>query len=160
MKMDSLLAQVTLDRGKDWGMVTWILLALVGLVGFIIVLIFLNFGMIWIRALTSGARVKFSELIALRLRRIPVGLIVDSRITAVKSGLTVIENGSKRPISIDDLSTHYLSGGNVEMVVMALINAQKASIHLDFDRACAIDLATKGTGKTVIEAVRTSVNPK
>src|SRR5207237_9712506 len=25
---------------------------------------------------------------------------------------------------------------------------------------CAIDLATKGTGKTVLEAVRTSINPK
>jgi hypothetical protein len=36
----------------------------------------------------------------------------------------------------------------------------KAGIKLDFDRACAIDLATKGTGKSVLEAVRTSVNPK
>ena len=41
-----------------------------------------------------------------------------------------------------------------------LIAARKAGIHLEFDRACAIDLATKGTGKTVLEAVRTSVNPK
>jgi uncharacterized protein YqfA (UPF0365 family) len=46
------------------------------------------------------------------------------------------------------------------MVVLALIAAQKAGIHLEFDRACAIDLATKGTGKTVLEAVKTSVNPK
>ena len=52
-------------------------------------MIFLNFGMIWVRALTSGARVKFTELVALRLRRIPVALIVDSRITGVKSGLRV-----------------------------------------------------------------------
>jgi uncharacterized protein YqfA (UPF0365 family) len=90
-------------------------------------------------------------LIALRLRKVPVGLVVDSRITAVKSGLDV---------TIDDLSTHYLAGGNVQMVVLALIAARKAGIHLDFDRACAIDLATKGTGKTVLEAVKTSVNPK
>ena len=41
-------------------------------------------------------------------------------------------------------------------VVLALIAARKAGIHLDFDRACAIDLATKGTGKTVLEAVKTS----
>jgi len=41
-----------------------------------------------------------------------------------------------------------------------LIAARKAGIHLVFDRACAIDLATKGTGKTVLEAVKTSVNPK
>ncbi len=83
--------------------------------------------------------------------RCSVGLIVDNRITSVKSGMN---------LSIDDLSTHYMAGGNVEMVVLALIAARKAGIHLEFDRACAIDLATKGTGKTVLEAVKTSDNPK
>jgi uncharacterized protein YqfA (UPF0365 family) len=111
----------------------------------------INFGMIYIRALFSGAKVTVTELIALRLRGIPVALIVDGRITAVKSGL---------PISIDELSTHFLAGGNVQMVVLALVAAKKAGINLIFDRACAIDLATKGTGKTVLEAVKTSVNPK
>ena len=38
--------------------------------------------------------------------------------------------------------------------------ADKAGIPLDYNRACAIDLACKGTGKTVLEAVRTSINPK
>lgn len=121
------------------------------LVVIIIGVLILNFGMIYVRALTSGAKVKFSELLALRLRGVPVGLIVDNRITSVKSGID---------LSIDDLSTHYLAGGNVDMVVLALIAARKAGIHLVFDRACAIDLATKGTGKTVLEAVKTSVNPK
>ena len=121
------------------------------LVVIIIGILVLNFGMIYVRALTSGAKVKFSELLALRLRGVPVGLIVDNRITSVKSGID---------LSIDDLSTHYLAGGNVDMVVLALIAAGKAGIHLVFDRACAIDLATKGTGKTVLEAVKTSVNPK
>ena len=60
-----------------------------------------NFGMIWVRATTSGAKVKFSELIALRLRRVPVGLIVDNRITSVKSGID---------LTIDQLSTHYHGG--------------------------------------------------
>ena len=125
--------------------------AVLGLIVLIGLIIVLNFFSVWIRALFSGAKVTFTELIALRLRNVPVGLIVDNRITAVKSGLDV---------TIDGLSTHYLSGGNVEMVVLALIAAQKAGIHLVFDRACAIDLATKGTGKTVLEAVKTSVNPK
>ena len=44
--------------------------------------------------------------------------------------------------------------------MQALIAAQKAGIALDWDRACAIDLATKGSGKSVVEAVRTSVDPK
>lgn len=135
----------------EFSAVQLVLGALVAIVGFVIVVVVATFASIWIRALTSGAKVKFVELIALRLRRVPVGMIVDSRITAVKSGL---------PLTIDDLSTHYLAGGNVEMVVLALIAAKKAGIHLDFDRACAIDLATKGTGKTVLEAVKTSVNPK
>lgn len=113
--------------------------------------VMLRVGMIYIRALFSGAKVTFTELIALQLRRVPVALIVDQRITAVRSGLNV---------SIDDLSTHFMAGGNVPMVVLALIAARKAGIQLVFDRACAIDLATKGTGKTLIEAVRTSINPR
>src|SRR5687767_12249066 len=129
-------------------------LVLIG-IGVIVLLVALvivfNFGMIYIRAWFSGAKVTIIELLALRLRRIPVGLIVDSRIAVVRSGL---------PLSIDDLSTHFLAGGNVPMVVLALIAAKKAGIHLIFDRACAIDLATKGTGKTLIEAVRTSINPR
>lgn len=125
--------------------------AVLGLIVLIGLIIVLNFFSVWIRALFSGARVTFTDLIALRLRNVPVGLVVDNRITAVKSGLAV---------TIDDLSTHYLAGGSVEMVVLALIASQKAGIRLDFDRACAIDLATKGTGKTVLEAVKTSVNPK
>ena len=44
--------------------------------------------------------------------------------------------------------------------MQALIAAQKAGINLPWDRACAIDLATKGSGKSVVEAVRTSVDPK
>ena len=128
-----------------------ILWAVVGVVLLVFFLIMFNFFFIWLRAFASGARVTFTQLIALRLRSVPVGLIVDTRITAVKSGLE---------ISIDELSSHYLAGGNVEMVVQALIAARKAQMRLDYDRACAIDLATKGTNRNVIEAVKTSVNPK
>lgn len=129
----------------------WVFGGLVALVAFLALVLGINFFSVWIRALFSGARVEFTELIALRLRSVPVGQVVNTRITAVKSGL---------PVSIDDLSTHFLAGGSIDMVVQALIAARKAGIHLDFDRACAIDLATKGTGKNVIEAVKTSVNPR
>jgi uncharacterized protein YqfA (UPF0365 family) len=59
-------------------------------------------------------------------------------------------------ISIDMLEAHFLAGGNVERVVIALISAQKAGIALNFERAAAIDLA----GRDVLEAVKMSVNPK
>src|SRR5437868_777249 len=87
----------------------------------------------------------------MRLRRLSVVLIDNNRITAVKAGLEVPS---------DPLEAHYLAGGDVQQVILALIAADKAGISLDFNRACAIDLATKGTGKTVLEAVRTSINPK
>src|SRR3989441_993963 len=126
-------------------------LCLLFVVGLVIVLMVGTFFKIWIRALVSGARVSYTELLALWLRKVPVGMIVDSRINAIKSGLD---------IGIDQLNAHFLAGGNVEMVVRALIMARKAGINLEFDRACAIDLATQQTGKTVLEAVKTSVNPK
>jgi uncharacterized protein YqfA (UPF0365 family) len=117
----------------------------------VMAVILLNFFGTWLRAKLADAPVSFGKLIGMRLRRVPMGLIVDSRITAVKAGIN---------IDTDPLEAHYLAGGNVSHVVLALIAADKAALQLDFNRACAIDLAIKGTSKTVLEAVRTSINPK
>src|SRR5580704_9949610 len=118
---------------------------------FIFAIVLFNFFGIWLRARIANAPVGMGKMIGMRLRRVPVGLIVDNRITAVKAGIEVAS---------DPLEAHYLAGGDVTQVILALIAADKAGISLDFNRACAIDLATKGTGKTVLEAVRTSINPK
>lgn len=128
-----------------------VITGLVAVVGLVLLVILFNFFGIWLRAKIADAPVSFARLVGMRLRRVPVGMIVDSRITAVKAGL---------PLDTDELEAHYLAGGNVDQVVLALIAADKAGIKLDFNRACAIDLATKGTSKTVLEAVRTSINPK
>lgn len=128
---------------------------IVGLVIAFVVLVILYFILsyvgIWFRAWLSKAPVPIASMVAMRFRRVPVGLIVDQRITAMKAGID---------ISSDLLEAHYLAGGNVSNVVLSLIAADKAGIPLDYNRACAIDLATKGTGKTVLEAVYTSINPK
>lgn len=129
----------------------YVVFGVVLVTGLILVIVLANFFGVWLRAKIADAPVPFSKLIGMRLRRVPVGLIVDSRITAVKAGI---------PLDTDLLEAHFLSGGNVSHVVLALIAADKAGITLDFNRACAIDLAIKGTSKTVLEAVRTSINPK
>jgi uncharacterized protein YqfA (UPF0365 family) len=72
---------------------------------------------------------------------------VDARIRLVKAGLE---------LATDPLEAHYLAGGDVINVVNALIAADKAAIDLTFQRAAAIDLA----GRDVLDAVKTSVNPK
>lgn len=117
----------------------------------IAITLFLYFLNVWIRALAARAPVSIVSLIGMKLRRVPVGLIVDNRITAVKAGID---------LTTDPLEAHYLAGGNVEQVVLALIATKKAGITLNWDRACAIDLATKGTSKTVLDAVKASINPR
>jgi uncharacterized protein YqfA (UPF0365 family) len=125
--------------------------AIFALIILVLILVIATFFMTWLRAMLAGASVSFPTLIAMRLRGVPASLIVDARITAVKAGIE---------ISANDLEAHYLAEGNVIQTVQAIIAADKANISLDWQRACAIDLATKGTGKSVLEAVRTSINPK
>ena len=102
---------------------------------------------LWISALASGVYVSIFSLIGMRLRKIPPKLIIEPLISATKAGVAMIQN---------QLESHYMSGGHVERVVIALITADKASIKLTFERAAAIDLA----GRNVLEAVQMSVLPK
>ena len=112
-----------------------------------LVLIFLHFIGVWIRALMSGAKVSLWSLVGMRLRRVPPSLIVDGRIRLIKAGLS---------LSTDEMEAHYLANGDIISVVSALIAADKANIDLSFQQAAAIDLA----GRNVLEAVQTSVQPK
>ncbi|HEY3602623.1 MAG TPA: flotillin-like protein FloA [Chthoniobacterales bacterium] len=125
--------------------------AVLAIFALVLAIVLFNFFGLWLRARIANAPVGIGKMVGMRLRKVPVGLIVDNRITAVKAGID---------IPSDPLEAHYLAGGDVTHVILALIAADKSGISLDFNRACAIDLATKGTGKTVLEAVRTSINPK
>ena len=113
---------------------------------------------LWITAIFSGVRVGLLELIFMRIRKVPPSIIVNQMITATKAGLTLEDEVSKvkRQVKSPDLETHYLAGGDVPLVIKALISAEKANINLTFRQATAIDLA----GRDVFEAVQISVNPK
>lgn len=118
-------------------------------VAVIVLSIFFSFVpvMLWISALASGVRIGIITLVAMRLRRVYPARIVNPLIKARKAGLDLDTN---------QLESHYLSGGNVDRVVDALVAAQRADIPLGFERAAAIDLA----GRDVLQAVQMSVNPK
>ncbi|MFJ6203882.1 flotillin-like protein FloA [Bacillus pumilus] len=117
--------------------------------GLIVLSIFFTFVpvMLWISALAAGVRVSIFTLVGMRLRRVIPNRVVNPLIKAHKAGLDV---------TINQLESHYLAGGNVDRVVNALIAAQRANIELNFARCAAIDLA----GRDVLEAVQMSVNPK
>jgi len=121
------------------------------IIGVILVGLWLFFRIIpislWITAVFSGVSVNLFELVFMRFRRVPPGLIVKSLILATKAGITDINSQL--------LETHFLAHGNVANVIKALIVADKANLDLNFKQATAIDLA----GRNVLQAVQVSVTP-
>jgi len=124
-----------------------VLYVLIGIVLLVFIAFFFKFFSLWFRALLSGAHISMFRLIGMWIRKVKLKVIVDSRIMVTKAGMK---------IDSDELETHSLAGGDVIRVSKALIAANKASIPLTFQKAAAIDLA----GRDVLDAVRTSVNPK
>lgn len=122
--------------------VLFVILALLGL--------FLSYFRWWVQSFLTGAGVSFWDLIGMTFRKVKPDVIVRSKIMAVQAGLNDPELTTKA------LEAHYLAGGNVPLVIRALIAANKAkTIQLSFRLATAIDLA----GRNVLEAVQTSVYP-
>lgn len=102
---------------------------------------------LWVTAQFSGVRVNLFDLVFMRFRKVPPGLIVKSLILATKAGI--------KDISTEQFETHYLAHGNLVNVIKALIVADKANLNLSFKQATAIDLA----GRDVLQAVQVSVTP-
>lgn len=109
----------------------FIFIVFISIIGFFMFMYFVPVGL-WITAVFAGVKVTIGELIGMRIRKVPPGVIVNSLITATKAGLTVTTR---------ELETHFLAGGNVPNVIRALISADKANISLSFKQATAIDLA-------------------
>ena len=121
------------------------------IIGGIFLLIFVAFVFqyigLYLQAWVSGAKVSLLDLIMMRFRKVSAKSVVINRISGKKAGIE---------ISTDQLEAHYLAGGRITNVVRAMIAADKARIDLTWETATAIDLA----GRDILEAVRTSVDPK
>lgn len=126
----------------------YVLFILLGIVVLVLLSILGKFISLWFQTFVSGTTIPLFNIIGMSLRKIPPRVIVNARINLYKAGL--------KEISVSDLETHYMAGGHVPDVVVAMIAADKANIPLDWRRATAIDLA----GRDLRDAVQTSVNPK
>jgi uncharacterized protein YqfA (UPF0365 family) len=125
------------------GLLIWLIVIIIG---FLILLYVLPLNL-WIMAQFSGVKVNLINLMFMRIRKVPPGIIVRSLILATKAGI--------KDITINQLETHYLAKGNLVNVIKSLIVADKANIALNFKLATAIDLA----GRDVLQAVQLSVTP-
>ena len=145
----SVLAQVP---GQGFQMLL-IIGSVVALVFALIVLaVFARYFRFWIQSVTTGAGIGIFDLLGMTFRKVNPAVIVRSKIMAVQAGI-----GEEHGVTSKSLEAHYLAGGNVPLVIRALIAAAKAKLtDLNFKLATAIDLA----GRNVLEAVQMSVNPK
>src|SRR5712692_6170160 len=125
-----------------------VVLALIGILVFgWLLLVFFSFLNLWLQAFLTGARVGFFDLVAMKFRKVDYAMLVRQKIALVQAGVKVGTN---------DLEAHYLARGNVPKVATAVIAAHKAGIDLPWRTAAAVDLA----GRDILDAVKTSVNPK
>jgi uncharacterized protein YqfA (UPF0365 family) len=130
------------------GIASFFALGIIVVIFVVVVLLLYYFPLgLWIRTLAAGVPLSIGALIRMRVIGVPAGLIVANLVRARKAGLS---------LTVDQLQSHVLSGGNVENVTLAMIAAQRAQIPLEWQRAAAIDLA----GRNVLEALQTSVTPK
>jgi uncharacterized protein YqfA (UPF0365 family) len=143
-----LLAQQGPNAGTIIGIVVSGVILLVILIFFFV---FMSYFQLWIQAYLANADVSIFDLIGMTFRRVNPTVIVRSKIMAVQAGIDEPELSTKA------LEAHYLSGGNVPLIIQSLIAANKAKIiQLTYREATAIDLA----GRDVLDAVKTSVYPK
>ncbi len=132
----------------------WTIVAVAAVVifGLIVFAVLARYFRLWIQSVTTGAGIGIFDLLGMTFRKVNPTVIVRSKIMAVQAGLT-----EEMGITSKALEAHYLAGGNVPLVIRAMIAASKAkTIDLPFKLATAIDLA----GRNVLEAVQTSVYPK
>jgi uncharacterized protein YqfA (UPF0365 family) len=145
----SLLGQAW--RPDGWGPASLILAGVLGLVALVAVAVFARYFGLWIQSKATHADVGLWRLIGMTLRRVDPAMILRCKIMALQSGLTAQDGLTTR-----GLEAHDLAGGNVPVVVRAMIAAHRADIPLSLKRAMAIDLA----GRNVLAAVQTSVTPR
>ncbi|MFT5052879.1 MAG: hypothetical protein ACI8QZ_004317 [Chlamydiales bacterium] len=147
------LQSALLVQNSDFGIGSGDALKTVGVVVAVILLllflfVFLKFANLYLRSVLTRAGVGLFDMFAMSLRKVDPAVIVNARVMLVQARI--------EGISATDLEAHYLAGGAVQRVVLALIAADRAGLDLDFRSATGIDLA----GRDVLDAVRTSVTPK
>jgi uncharacterized protein YqfA (UPF0365 family) len=131
----------------------YIVIAIVVIIGIILFAFVFSFFKLWFRALLSKADISLLSLVGMHFRKVNANVIVNAKIMIAQAG--ILEHSGIK-IRTEELEAHYLAGGNILLVIRALIAANRANIKLDFKTATGIDLA----GRNILEAVQSCVNPK
>jgi uncharacterized protein YqfA (UPF0365 family) len=133
---------------KDNSNIIWIVIGgVVLLIGIFLMVVFFSFLRLYIQCKLTKAKIGILDLVGMKLRNVDYAMIVRQKIALIQAGVK---------LSTEELESHYLARGNVPKTATAVISAHKAGYDLPWKTAAAIDLA----GRDILDAVRTSVNPK
>ena len=102
--------------------------------------VYLYFFRLWFRLHVAQCTLPLSMIFGLFFRRVSPQIIVNSYIDLHKAGLNV---------SVEELESHYQSGGNVRLVARALVSAAKNGAEVNFELARSLDLQGKDVMKEI-----------
>jgi len=150
--LEELTVRLLAQTNDMWTILGVVVMIAALIAALIFLAVFARYFRFWIQSVSTGAGITIFDLLGMTFRKVNPTVIVRSKIMAVQAGLDETTG-----ITSKALEAHYLAGGNVPLVIRAIIAANKAkTIDLSFKLATAIDLA----GRNVLEAVQTSVYPK
>lgn len=108
----------------------------------------------WLRAwqLSLGAWMKgvhlgVVDLLLMSLRGVDTTLLINQLIVAKQAGLTVDPQA---------LVAHHMAGGNMRIVVAAMLSAKRFNLPLTLERAAAVDLIGQDPLQLIADAVHES----
>jgi len=96
--------------------------------------IFVRFGGLWLQAFTSGVQVMLIDMIGMEFRRTDVRAVVRAMIMAKQSGIN---------LSRSEVEKAYLQGVDLPKITLALIQAKKQDLGLNFEQLVDADLEGK-----------------
>jgi uncharacterized protein YqfA (UPF0365 family) len=108
-----------------------ILTVIIAIVIYLVIIYFIPLGL-WLESYSASDPVSLARLFQMKLKRVNPYIVDRAFVKARKADL---------PLTLDELETHCLIGGDVERVVNALIKAGRTGAQLSFERACAVDIA-------------------
>lgn len=127
---------------NNWLWLTFLLIAtpLVTTVG----LMWLRAWMLSLGAWMKGVHIGITDLMLMNLRHVDTTLLVNQLLVAKQNNVEV---------TAEVLAAHQLAGGNIRVVVAALLSAKRFAIPLTLERACAVDLVGQDPLQLIGDAV-------
>jgi len=99
-----------------------VVIIVVAVIFFLVIIgLIYNFIGLYVQAMLSGAPIGMFDLLAMKLRRVPLQLIVMARITSKKAGMDV---------PTDKWEAHYLARGKVEELLRAMVTAHQGGLEV------------------------------